>query len=194
MSFDDTPLSAAIEYLREVTGANFSFSDSTLATREPLTLHLRDVSVHNVLDLIVESRDLNWGVKDDIIRIREGAVRTARVRVYDVRDLLLNIEDKEANRTLTLSEGGHDDDDEEDGDYGQWGGEDDGGGWGFESGDSDDERGAGPTPSQSLRNRARDLGRLITSTVRPSSWDEPALLVIGGVNQDESEEALGEGW
>lgn len=191
VDFDDTRRSAVVEYLGEITEANFSYDPSVLDAHPPVTMHLRDVSVGRVLNLLVEGRDLSWGVKDNIIRIREGSVSALHVRVYDVRDLLLNVEDKRAPRVRTVGDSTSDDDDDDGfGSAAGWG-DDDGDDWGFDSEDDDDDGGRGePTPSQSLRGRARDLARLITSTVRPNSWADPAVVVIGGVRQDESEENL----
>ena len=179
VGFSELPLTDAISYVQEITGANFAYSPAELeATPMPVNLELTDVTVRQVLGLLLEGRGLSWSVRDNVIRIRPtGTDDRLEIRVYDVRDLLVNIEDRSSTRTGTLGgygggnsgpqgsgyqSGGRDRSEEEyrsrDGDQGQDGYQ----GW-----------------SQSLNERTYDLARMITETVRPESWAQPAVIEAG---------------
>ncbi|MFW6279933.1 MAG: STN domain-containing protein, partial [Planctomycetota bacterium] len=158
------------------TDGNFSYRPSELRALEPVTLHLEGVEVHQVLDLLADGRELQWGVQDDVIMLRGEIKPRTGIRVYDVRDLLLNVEDRTPTGTAILAEEGREDQDNR----GQWGGEDGGDReFGRDNGDGDSRRG-----SQPLAGRAYDLGNLITSSVRPRSWDQPAVLMFGGQSNE----------
>ncbi len=176
VSFEKTSLIDVMDYMRQQTDLDITYIPSHLKSLDPLSLQLEDTPVYRVLNSITEARELNWAVNGDIIRVRSEDLRRKTARVYRVRDLLLNVEDHhppEPNSVSGLAAPG-------DGDDSSWGGS----GWGNSgAADSGDDAG-GRTPTQSLRSRAGDLARVITSTVRPGEWGDPAVEVIGGKPTD----------
>lgn len=180
VSFTDVPLAEAITYLQEVTGANVSYRMSDLeADDTPVTLNLRDVKVRQVLDLLLEERGLAWSVREDIIRIRPGTEsQELTMRVYDVRDLLADDEDRLASRTATARETTSRSGDENG--LGQSASD-----YGSSSSSFSATYGttgvAGATTLPSVSERAYSLAVLITETVRPESWARPAVIAAGGM-------------
>jgi hypothetical protein len=89
---DDTTLSAAITYLRTVTGLNFFVTPLASAEMEdravPLTVD--NVEVATVLDIVTEQHGLAWEVRDGLVRIglRAELASMLRLRFFDVHDLV----------------------------------------------------------------------------------------------------------
>jgi len=188
--FDDVSLQDAIVYVQEVTGGNFSYKESDLeAAPEPVTLHLDDVTTRQVLNVLMERADLTWYVREDIVRIRAGVPSSVlSVRVYDVGDLLYSREDYPARRPMRL------DSDQDRGQFESDYRRD------YDSGSDYEDRGSRGRRvghrSESGVDRAYSLGMLITSTVRPESWQQPAVVVVGGRDRrrTETEERILEPW
>jgi len=181
--FDETPLADVLAYLTEITEANFVYNVADVQGANVLiTMHLDDVTVRQVLDLALDNSNLGWTiVSEGIIRLgpRESVERII-VRTYDVRDLLVNVEDKRAMRTLTLTESQTE---EDSGNASQWGG---GSGDLSFYGESNGGRGGQlGSPSESLAERAYGVASLITSTVRPETWAQPAVMQLGGTTKRE---------
>jgi len=95
LSFDQTPLTEVVEFLQEVTPVNFAIQRQDIPPDQaPITLHI-DTSLRNALDLICELAGLAWKVQGGVIRIAHPErLKEYEMRVYDIRDLLLNTEDK----------------------------------------------------------------------------------------------------
>ena len=188
LAFDETPLPQVVEFLQEVTPVNFSIHRQDLPPDlAPITLHI-ETSLRNALDEITDLAGMCWKVDGPVIKIANcERLKEYELRVYDIRDLLLNTEDKRARRTATLSEGDWGDDDD---DFGDDDDDDFGGGWG---GDDDDDGGAelGSSASESLMRRANALRQLIMRTVAPDTWATGGM--IGGVEPDEDGEGGGDG-
>ena len=223
VSFDEASLADAIFYLQEATGGNFAYRLSDLEADPMLvTLHLRDVPVIQVLGIMLEGRGLGWSVRGDVIRISKGEVsERMTLRVYDVRDLMLNTQDRIALRTATATgttgaygygggvgggRGAYG------GGYGGYssgydrygGGRYGGGGYGsgYGGGSGGGRYGAGygggsgggygplgaVTEAETASERTHSLATLITQAVRPESWDEPAVVRIGGVGPEPGED------
>jgi len=181
--FDETPLVDVLSYLQEIAGINFVYNAAEVQSANVLvTLHLENVTVRQVLDLAVGGSTLGWTVASgNVIRLGpHESIERYIVRTYDVRDLLQNVEDKQARRTLTLTETGTQET-QNDSSNAQFGS--DSGGLGFNSTDSTsgNGQGLGGTASESLPQRAFSLATLITSTVRPETWAQPAVVQCGGV-------------
>jgi len=183
--FDETPLADVLSYLQEIAGINFVYNAAEVQSANVLvTLHLDNVTVRQVLNLIVGGSALGWTVASgNVVRLgpRESIERYI-VRTYDVRDLLMNVEDKQARRTLTLTETGTQQTQNGTSDSSAQFGSDSGG-LGFNSTDTTSGNGQsfGGTASESLPQRAFSLATLITSTVRPDTWAQPAVVQCGGV-------------
>ena len=98
VDFHETPLVDAISYIQEVTRGNFAYSPADLRTDPtPVNLRLNYVPLEHVLNLLLEGRGLQWEVARDVILIRpETAAGRLELRRYDVRDLIINTEDKDS--------------------------------------------------------------------------------------------------
>jgi len=197
VAFDDTPIAGILEYLQEVTGASFSYRRADL-DRDPtgVTMHINDVTMRQVIELALEGRDLGWDVRSGIIRIRpkEELASGQPIHVYDIRDCLVNVEDRFGSGSSSLST--------------QTGsttsgttnasgssGSSSGSSWG--SSTSGTSTGTGSTGTsavtagETLAARAFSFASLITKTVRPETWGEPPVEQLGGDTQEngQSQEA-----
>ncbi len=87
--FVDTSLKDVIVFIREKTNVNMII-DST-AGSIPITLKLKDVTVKTALKYILP-KGYEYVVEGDIIHVYKQKME---MRVYDVRDILINLDDKE---------------------------------------------------------------------------------------------------
>lgn len=188
---DGVPLADTISYLQEITGANFSYRLSDLeADPTSVTLSLRNVTLRQVLKALLEERGLAWRVHENIIRIRPaGELWPTTVRVYDVRDLLIDSSDIEAVRTPTAGERS-DRSRRKDGSYGQWGRDDS---RSYDRRDRDEERRRRTARERTASERTYDLALLITLVVCPESWAEPPVIGVGWVVATSEREEDGSG-
>ncbi|MFQ5712686.1 MAG: type II secretion system protein GspD [Candidatus Scalinduaceae bacterium] len=103
IEFIDTPLSDVVVFLQEKTGVNFVLDKNAAATN--VSVKLNDVPVSTVLNYILP-KGINYVVKDNVVNI---TLEPLELRVYDVRDLLINLEDRqslEADASTTEEGGG----------------------------------------------------------------------------------------
>jgi len=103
IEFIDTPLSDVVVFLQEKTGANFVLDKNAAAAN--VNVRLNDVPVSTVLKYILPE-GIDYVVKDNVIHI---TLEPLELRVYDVRDLLINLEDRqglEADASTTEDGGG----------------------------------------------------------------------------------------
>ena len=103
IEFIDTPLSDVVVFLQEKTGANFVLDKNAAAAN--VTVRLNDVPVSTVLNYILPE-GIDYVVKDNVVHI---TLEPLELRVYDVRDLLINLEDRqglEADASTTEDGGG----------------------------------------------------------------------------------------
>ncbi len=103
IEFIDTPLRDIISFLQEKSKMNF-FLDKD-APDTSINIKLNDVPLSVILEYILP-KGLGYVVKDNIVHI---AVEPLELRVYDVRDLLINLEDRQsltAQVVTTASEEG----------------------------------------------------------------------------------------
>ena len=102
IEFIDTPLSDVVVFLQEKTGVNFVLDKNAAATN--VNVRLNDVPVSTVLNYILPE-GLDYVVKDNVVHI---TLEPLELRVYDVRDLLINLEDRQSLEVAasTTEEGG----------------------------------------------------------------------------------------
>lgn len=152
IEFLDTQLKDVVIFIREKTNINMIIDAD--AGSAPVTLKLKDVSLRTALKYILP-KGYEYVVEGDIIHIYKQRME---LRVYDVRDILINLDDKEplkfditaaATSQLSLSKG---------------------------------EAVKAKDPSE----RVLDLIELIATTVEPSSWSSRASIIgasSGGTRQ-----------
>jgi type II secretory pathway component HofQ len=89
INFDDTPISEAIDFLRDATSVNVVLSKKAkdLTDNAPkLKLRLKDVKVRNALELVLTQTDpqLRYGVRNGVLEIGTTEDWQARNLVLDV--------------------------------------------------------------------------------------------------------------
>ena len=98
VSFDETPLSDVIHYLKGRAGIAIVLDPKVgddLAD-EPITVTMRNISVGNALRIILDFVDLTWTFRHGVLWItsEEEAFKGRTVlRIYDVRELTMRIRD-----------------------------------------------------------------------------------------------------
>ncbi len=98
IEFINTPLSDVIAFLQEKSKMNF-FLDKD-APNINVNIKLNDVPISIILEYILP-KGLSYTVKGNIVHI---TIEPLELRVYDVRDLLINLEDRQGLTTqATLS-------------------------------------------------------------------------------------------
>jgi type II secretory pathway component GspD/PulD (secretin) len=134
IEFIDTPLSDVVVFLQEKAGVNFVLDKNAAATN--VNIRLNDVTVSTVLNYIIPE-GLDYVVKGNVVHI---TLEPLELRVYDVRDLLINLEDRES---LSIQAGAT--------------------GAGAETEFS-------PGEEKNAYVRVQEIINLITDTVEPASW------------------------
>ncbi len=172
LDHDDTPLKEVVAFLRQVTEVNYTlFNQDLPPDGAPITVHI-ETKLRDALDEITALSGMDWKVEGNGVKIGSpGRLKEYEMRVYDIRDLLLNTEDKEARQTGSLAGIGVGDDDDDDGGGGEF--------EGFGGGGGDDD-GGGRTASESLMERSEALMKVIIRTVAPDSWAKSGM--VGGVS------------
>ena len=105
ITFDGTGFGDVIDFLRDVSGANIfvnwkALETATIDRNAPVTLKLRNIKFSKALDLILANvgggtTQLGYTIDEGVISIStldELAKNTVN-RVYDIRDLIINIPD-----------------------------------------------------------------------------------------------------
>src|SRR3989339_253627 len=87
--FLDTPLRDIVVFVREKTNINIIIDSE--AGNAPVTLKLKDVPLRTALKYILP-KGHEYVIEEDIIHIYKQKME---MRVYDVRDILINLDDKE---------------------------------------------------------------------------------------------------
>jgi hypothetical protein len=171
VDFRDVALADALRHVIDSAGLNFSYRPSDLARDARVSLSLKDIAVRRVLDLMLEPAGLGWTVRDGIVQVRPAhELTSARVRVYDTRDLLVGTGDRHVPPVTGLAA------------YGTPSGytlrgETGCGRNGYGYGGA-----AGPYRGESAMERAFALATLITDTVAPESWARPAVRAYAGAD------------
>jgi hypothetical protein len=96
VDFDAVPLASALEHIGELTDLDVVLGAEVRADPEPVSLRLTEKPVETVLDFLLEPRGYSYTAKPSrILYVGRGPVGGEYVvRIYDVRDLLLSIEDQ----------------------------------------------------------------------------------------------------
>ncbi len=103
IEFIDTPLRDVVVFLQEKTKVNFVLDKDAAATS--VNVKLNDVPVSTVLEYVLP-KGIDYVVKDDVVHI---TLDPLELRVYDVRDLLINLEDRRGDLVAqVVSAGGED--------------------------------------------------------------------------------------
>lgn len=163
INLNNVAFSDAIEFLRDVSQANFyvewrTLEEAGIAKDTLVTVRLRDVKLSKVLQTILQDVGgvvrLGYTIDEGVITISTEEQLAANVvtRVYDIRDLIINIPDFTEAPDFNLQAGG------------QGGG---GGGQLFSGGggDSEDE---GPTRTELVDQ----IIQLIQDTIATDSWKD----------------------
>jgi uncharacterized membrane protein YgcG len=179
MRLDGVPLSDALAYLQDVTGVNMSVNWRALeaigvARDTPVTVRLRNVKVRKALQVILNEAapgQLAYYVDQNVLQVttKELADADMVTRVYDIRDLLVEVPDFKAP-----------DFDIGNGNSGGSGGSNGGRGGGFGGGSGGGNlfggNGSGNGNNQNDENRTTRAERgqqivdLIVETIRPDVW------------------------
>lgn len=92
VSFRDTPLLEAIDFFTDVSALNVVLSPAAREQAEArkTSLRLREVSLRNVLTLLLDGTELAFGVRHGVlwIGLRSEFPRPPRLVIYDVSDLV----------------------------------------------------------------------------------------------------------
>src|SRR3972149_6355261 len=142
--FLDTPLGDVVIFIREKTNINMIIDSG--AGNVPITLKLKDVPFRTALKYILP-KGYEYVIEGDIIHFYKQKME---MRVYDVRDILINLDDKEplkfditaaATSQMGLS------------------------------------KGAEAVKTKDASARVLDLIELIVATVEPSSWSSRTSVI-----------------
>lgn len=164
INLNNVAFSDAVDFLRDVSQANFYVEWRTLegagiAKDTLVTVRLRDVKLSKVLDTIL--RDVGGAVKlgytidEGVITISTDEQLASNVitRVYDIRDLIINIPDFDNAPDFNLQAGG---------------GSGGGGGQQLFSGGGGNEEDEGPTRTELVDQ----IIQLIQDTIASDSWKD----------------------
>jgi len=109
VDFNAMPLEEAVNYLRDFSGLNIvvdaEIHQKLTEDQLKITLKVKDLLLKSVLKLMLGSRDLTAAFKDGVLLITtKGKVDQAvTLQMYDVRDLLLKIQDFPGPRVELVS-------------------------------------------------------------------------------------------
>jgi hypothetical protein len=174
LHFDGVSISDAIDFLRDVSGANMTVNWKALEEQgvskdTPINLKLREVSLRRALELVLSEvggpGKLGYTVDENVIEITSQDLVDSKMytRVYPVQDLVMEVPDFDdapdfsltSTSTNTSQNGG--------------GGSNSGSGTSLFTGGG----GGGKTETtKTAAQRANDLIELIRSTIRPDIWQE----------------------
>jgi len=134
IEFTDTPLRDVISFLQEKSGMDF-YIDKKIPEIN-VNIKLNEVPLSVILDYILP-KDMGYIIKDNVIYI---TMEPLELKVYDVRDLLINLEDRQDL-------------------IGQVSGT---------TGAEEGEESTGE--NKDTFDRVKEIINLITSTIEPASW------------------------
>ena len=169
VDFDKTPFKDAIDFLRNVSAANIHVKWKTLEdegiddTAEVENVKVTGVTVERLLRLVLEDvgggRPLGFVIDEGVVVIstKTDLAQNTKTRVYDIRDLIVEIRNFEGPRIDLTSVGENQGNNANDGGGGLFGDDDDSGD------DDDDER-------KTREELADDIVDLIKETIAPDTW------------------------
>jgi hypothetical protein len=146
VDFEGVPVYELLSFVQLSTDVNMAVATQVREDTRPVTVHLREVPVSTILEIALDSLGFGYEVyAGDVIYVRDKAATRAPMRIYDVRDLLVDWGDADI---------GDDDDDDDDDDSSD-----------ARDDDDDDDDGA-----RSQVARARELVDLIKLATGRSRW------------------------
>src|SRR5439155_3600438 len=184
LKFDAIPFADVIDFLRDVTGANIEVRWRTLEAagidrNTPVTIRLRDVRFSKALSSILGdvgggTVKIGYTVGEGVITIstEEELSKDTLTRVYDIRDLIIEIPDFNQAPTSNLQN-------QSSQASGAGGG---GGGGGSLFGGGGGGSNQDTTNQRTRQQLVEDITKLITETVAPDSWRD-AGGTIGSVRE-----------
>jgi len=173
--FGGVGLSDAIDFIRDVSGANITVNwkalgEAGVTPETPVSLRLHNVTVRKVLTALLNEAggngSLTFVVDEGVIEITTQQIADARLitKVYPIDDLLVEIPDFNNAPDFNLQQQGARG---SSGGGGGGGGSSGGGGQGlFGNSGSTKEK----EPTKTKEERGKDIVDLITSTIRPDVW------------------------
>jgi len=99
VDFTNTPLEEAIGFLRDFTGLNILVDAEVYKNQSEeqlkITLKVKELSLKSVLKLMLGSRELTAMYKEGVVLVvpRSKIDKAVTLQLYDVRDLLVKIQD-----------------------------------------------------------------------------------------------------
>ncbi len=94
LDFQNAPLDAVVDYLREISGMNI-FTDSKVRDKTlVISIKVTEISLRSVLGLILKPHDCDILFKDGVLQLMtkaDVADKTMRMEIYDCRDILYPI-------------------------------------------------------------------------------------------------------
>jgi uncharacterized membrane protein YgcG len=181
MKFDGIAFGEAIEFLRDVTGANLHVNwkavESAGVTKDtPINVRLRQVTLKKVLSLMLSEAapggELTYQVDGGVIEIttRELADRNVYTVVYPIEDLIMEIPDFTDAPTFNLDQQQNGSGGGGGGGGGRGGGGGGGGGQGLFGGQGQSMN--REDPGKTKDERANELMDLIRELIYPNVWRE----------------------
>ncbi len=99
LDFTDTPLKAVIKFLKDVSGLNIIVDPGVYEGKAEedllVQLQVEDIPLAQAMNLVLNMRDLAYTITNGVLLVtaKDKAVGTSVLRVYDIRDLLVKLED-----------------------------------------------------------------------------------------------------
>jgi general secretion pathway protein D len=179
LTFDGVGFSDVIDFLRDVSGANIFVNWKTLEgagidRNAPVTAKLRNVKFSKALSIILDSvgggtTKLGYTIDEGVIEIAtaDELGKNTLTRVYDIRDLIINVPDFDNPPDFSLQATSNNS--SQNGSGGAGGG---GGGGGGSSSLFSGSAGGGATAEkgQTRQELVDSIIKLITETVAADSW------------------------
>ncbi len=175
VKFEATPLNDVIDFLADASTSNFSVDWKALdaahvAKDTPVSLRMSsDVPMRKVLSMVLDQAAgagvLTFYIDEGVIEItsQEASDKVLYSRIYPIQDLLFQPQDYTNAPSLSLQNAGQ----------GQSAGGGGGGGAGASSGQglfTDQGSQSGADAKNSQVDRANEIIKLITDTVKPELW------------------------
>ncbi|MBM4046693.1 MAG: hypothetical protein FJ279_16415 [Planctomycetes bacterium] len=175
LDFAETPLTDVIAFIQNMSNLNIVL-DQNVGDAKSVTITFKatNMELKNALEWILKTARLKYTMRNEALFISDeaGLKGEQEMRVYDIRDLLVAIEDFPGEE-LNLGAGGT-----SGGGLGGGGGLSLGTGGGGRSGS---RGGAGTEEGGQLIDRASQLVELIITIVEPDSWGQ--AYVAGGTSE-----------
>jgi general secretion pathway protein D len=184
LRFDAIGFADVVDFLRDITGANIfvnwrALEAAGIDRNAPVTARLRDVKFSKALSTILSdvgggTVKLGYTIDEGVITIstEEDLSKNTLTRVYDIRDLIIEVPDFSQAPTFNLQNQTN-----------QTSGQGGGGGGGQSLFGGGSGGGNNDTTNQRTRQQlVEDITKLITETVAPDSWRD-AGGTVGSVRE-----------